>query len=309
MIDMHETGLAERRLVVLAGDKGEYFLGQNPISRVQVAIGTPFIMPGQIEGLGVFDKLRNVQDGKTQSMRQWIDNQNNNNNRRLGVDIKGIQDPDSVYDSKPAGVIKCKRPPQEVIFPIPVDDIGPSCVGLLEYFDKITAQRAGAALDMQTEQQGINSESAHGTERLMSAKELITSMIARNLSETLITQVYRIVHHLIRTELNSPVDVKLNGDWLRSDPNQWMPRKIVTINVGDTPSKKREKYNILTQVLANQLQLKAEGSTLVDDGKVYNTLCDMIALGLDTDSERYYIDPTSQQGQQMSQQAQQMAMQ
>lgn len=309
MVDMHDSGQAERRRVVLAGSDGEHFIDQESVGRVPVAVGSPFLMPGEIEGLGVYDKLKTVQDGKTSGIRQWLDNQNANNNRRLAVDVKGIHDPDSLYESKPGGVIKCKRPPGDVVFPVPVNDIGPSCLTLLEYLDRVTAQRAGAALDMQTEQQNVNGESAHGVERMMSAKELITAMIARNLAETMIKQLYAIVRYIVRTEFAEPQQVKLNQDWLITNPGMWIPERTITINVGDTPSKKREKYNILTQVLANQMQLVGTGSTLVTPEKIHNTLSDMVILGLEQEPSRYYVDPMSQQGQMAAQSAQQNAMQ
>jgi hypothetical protein len=302
MIDMYNSGIAERRLVVLAGREGNTFLINKAIDHVPIAIGTPFLMPGSITGLSLFDKLRSVQDGKTFTVRQYLDNMNSNNNRRVAVNTKAIEDPDSVYDSKPGGVIKCTRPPAEVIFPIPVDDIGISCQALLGYFDQVTSHRAGASLDMQTQQQNIEGDSAHGVERQMSAKELMASMIARNLAETLIRGTFKLVHFIARTRLKGNLLAKFGKSWEQTTPSSWLPRESVTVVVGLSQAKKREKYGILSTLLATQLQLQQSGSLLVSPNTIYNTLMDLTFYGLEENAEKYIIDPESPQAQAAAQQ-------
>ena len=307
MIDSDGDGIAERREVVLAGNEGDHFLDDQPTDIVPIAFGSPFLMPGQIEGLGLYDKVKSIQDGKTVTLRQWLDNMNMNNNRRVAVDVKGVQDPDSVFESKPASVIKCKRNPSEVVFPVPVDDIGPSCQNALNYFDTMTAHRAGAALDMQTQQQTLQGDTAHGIERQMTAKELMVSMMARNLGETLIKRMYAIVHHLLRTRYSQPLQARMQGQWRTTQPSQWRPRDSFTVNVGMTQYRKQQHYAVLQQTFASQLQLMQMGSPLVNQEKVHNTLTDMIETGLDEQSARYWIDPQSPEGQQAQQMAQQAA--
>ena len=309
MIDSDGDGVAERRKVVLAGDEGRHLLDNQPADFVPIAMGSPFLMPGQLVGLGLFDKLKSIQDGKTQSMRQWLDNQNANNNRRIAVDIKGIQDPDSVFDSKPAGVIKAKRDPSTVIMPIPVDDIGPSCQNLLGYFDTITAHRAGSALDMQTQQQTLQGDTAHGIERQMAAKELMISMMARNLAESMVKQMFLLVHATLRTQFDKPINAKMAGQWQQSDPRQWLPRNAITINIGRTASDNQRRYSQLRALYDDQKELMAQGSTLVTEDRMHNVLTDMIACSLEVDSDRYFVDPQSPEGQQANQQKSQSMQQ
>ena len=308
-IDYDLDGYAELRNIVVAGDKAT-ILENSPAKMVPYAAGSPFPVPGQFYGLSFFDKLKNIQDQKTTTQRQYQDNLNANNNRRLAVDIKGIADPNSLLDSKPASVIKCKRSPNDVIMAVPVDDIGPSCIQALDYADRQRSEKVGASLDMQTQQMQVNNDTAHGAERMISAKEEMAAYILSNLFNTLVRNTYLLTHAKLR-EMNSQMSFSQGGEMQMSQTGQWIPRDRLRIDVGMSKGMKALRNQELQSLLGIQSTLEQAGKTgiLVDDTKVYNTLTEIVNNSSSGAVENYFINPQSQQAQQTKQQIGQMQQQ
>lgn len=311
-IDEDGDGVAELRWLVVAGANAEEVLEDIPCNYVPFASGTSYLMPHRFLGLSLFDKLWDVQDGKTTTLRQWDDNLNTMNNRRLAVDYSGMEDPDSLLESKPGGVVSCNRPPADVIMPVPADDIGPSCQLNLEYYDRIAARRAGATLDIQSRGQNMpGGVGSLGLDRLMTAEEQMAAMMARSFGETLIRNMYKLVHYALRTDFQGELKAKISGSWVNSNPSQWKPRDDLEVTVGLSGTERVRKMGVLGQVLGQQLGLMQQGGdgVLVDDTKVHNTLTDFAQLGNLSHPERYWIDPQSQEAQQRKQQNAMMAQQ
>jgi len=307
-VDADGDGYAELRNIVIAG---RTLLVDRPISCISYAAGTSFIMPHRFLGLSFYDKLKDIQDSKTAVKRQYWDNLNHNNNRRLAVNIKGISDPDSVLDSKPAGVLKCKTDPREVVFPIPVDDIGPSCIQALDYLDRQRTEKVGASLDMQSQQNQVSAETAHGVERLVSSKEEMASMITTTIGETLIQSLYLIVHKMSRDYFPHPINLKVQNQWQQTNPTDWLEREKVNINVAASPGEKIRRADSLSKVLETQMGLidKGKNGILASDQNVYNTLSDFVRATNTGHTERYWINPKSPEAQKTAQMNGQQAQQ
>ncbi|GAF83565.1 unnamed protein product, partial [marine sediment metagenome] len=70
MIDIDEDGKAELRHLHLVGN--ELMLNEL-VDWIPLATGSPFMIPHRIYGQSIYDKLREIQDSKTYSLRQWHD--------------------------------------------------------------------------------------------------------------------------------------------------------------------------------------------------------------------------------------------
>lgn len=308
--DFDEDGYAELRNIVY-GDK---IIFENEVAEcIPYAVGCAFPVPNRFIGQSFFDKLQQVQDSKTQVQRQYWDNINANNNRRLGIDVKGLHEPDSVLESKPAGVVKCKRPPQDVIMAIPVDDIGPSCVTALDYLDRQRSEKVGASLDMQTKQMQIDNRTAHGAERMISSKEEMSAYILANLCNTLVRNTYLIVHKKLQ-EMQTNVQYKSEGNWNQTNTGQWLDRDAITVDPGLSKGEKTTRYNALSTTLEHQMNAMQQGQSgiLVDMNKLYFTLSEMTKVSSIGHTDNFWINPQtpeSQQAQQASQQASQQQQQ
>lgn len=291
MYDYDGDGIAELHKVIMTEDE---VIDRSWVEFCTFASGSPFLMPHRFTGMSMFDKLEGTQDQKTKFLRQWLDNADHMNNRRLEVVENQVRIED-VLNSRPGGVVRTKS--RGVVNPIPVDDIGPSCQNALNYLDSVRSERGGASLDMQTQAMTIGAETAHGVERQYSSKEKIAALIARTLAETLIRQCYVLVHANLRTFMSGPQDFEYADQWIQTDPSKWLKRNVIKIDVGMSIGERTAKVATLRGMLDLQikaLELKSE-DVLVNLEKVYDLIMDIgYASGLQN-PERYWIDPRSEQ--------------
>ena len=99
------------------------------------------------------------------------------------------------------------------------------------------------------------------------------------------------------------------GEFKQTTPAQWQygDNPKVTINMSVAESQK--EYQALDMILQQQIQAIEKGTGLTNESKVYNTLRKQAATaGIDNVAD-YWIDPISEEGQQLAQQRQQKAEQ
>jgi hypothetical protein len=272
------------------------------------ASGTAFIQPHRFAGMSIFDKLRQVQDTKTFVLRQYLDSFITCNNPRLAV-LEGMVNLSDAADTVPGGLIRVKA--LDAIRPIPGMDIGASAIQLLDYQDRMTTQRAGAGLELQSgSAQVAMSQSATATALTYSVKEQMSALMCRTIAETLIADVYKNVHRALRHYMSGSISFQNAGVFKKTDASQWKERNKVTIKSGLSMTERTRKVQTLQQILMLQTQMMQMGmGVMVDLNKMYHANIDLLrASGIDT-PERYFIDPKSQESQQAQQAQSQQAQQ
>jgi hypothetical protein len=292
--DFDGDGVAELRYIVMADSE---ILSNEPADFIPYASGTPILQPHRFNGLSIFDKLKEVQDTKTQALRQYIDNIYSSNNARI-VAVPGAVDFDDLSNSRPGGIIKAET--TDAVMPLPFADTGASSQALLDYMDKVRSERGGASLDLQGAEAQIVGETAHGIERQYTAREQLAAMMCRTLAETLIASTYLNCHRAARLYLDQPVQFKAGATWLQTQSNQWPERSYVKVKPGLSTSERMQKSQALQGIIALQQQLMAGGmgGILTDQDNLHNALQDLTrAAGLDS-PQRYWIDPQSPEAQQ-----------
>lgn len=275
-----------------------------PAPRIPYAIGSAILVPHRWYGMSLFLRLKSVQDGKTQVLRQMVDNLLTNNYRQLVV-VDGEVNADDLANPRPGGIVRAHR--LDAVMPIEVTDLGQSSQAALNYFDKMRSERGGASLDLQTAEMQIAGDTAHGTERQMSSREQMASLFARNLSETLIRSLYVLVHATMR-DLSEPLMVQFAGQWQQISPGQWPERTRVNVTAGLSPGERNRKAQTLMALVQVQQGLLQSGSgvAVVDFNNIYRALQDWLRASGIENPERYLIHPQSPQAQQaMAGQAQQ----
>lgn len=280
-----------------------------PVPWIPYATGTAMLYPHEWMGESMFDRLKDVQDAKTSTVRQWLDNLANSNNARTAVDDTAV-DPNHMLNTRPAGVIPVTGNPADHIMPLPIVDVGPSAQSLLDYYDKIRTERGGAALDMASAEAQIIGDTAHGVERQYSSKELTVQMYGKALAETLIRQVYVLMHRTLRVYMNEPISLKYAGQWTQVNPNDWQERTHLNVVVGQTAGQRNSAQQGLMMFIQMGMQLgQMAPGQIVDLGGMYKALQDWLKLvGVDN-PDQYLIDPASPQAQQAAQQQQQTQQQ
>ena len=297
--DSDDDGIAElhRILYLPDNDPGKgAILEDVQVSFVPYATGTPFLQPHQLNGLGLADKLTEIEDDKTEALRQWLDNLKANNNARLAVNSQTVDVEDAV-ESRPGGIVRVNGPVNGNVVQIPVNDVGSSALQALEYLDKIRSERAGASLDLGSAQLQIAGETAHGIERQISSREQLAAMMTATLAETMIRETYLLTHRGLREWMDKPVKARIRGKFVEADPSQWIERDRVNVKSGLSVGERSAKRGALAEVLAQQEKLAAAGldDVLVNAQNHHSAIIDWTRAAMIDNGHRYFLDPESEE--------------
>ncbi len=307
-IDVDQDGISELWRVRVAGYDGNIFLDKERARFIPFCTGTARPLPHRTAGTSLYDALRFVQDSKTVTTRQLLDNQETGNNVRVGA-VEGEVNMQDLTESRPGGVVRMRSP--DAILPLIFNDVGPSCINTLHYMDSVATARAGAAMDMMQGEMQIAASSATGAVNEYGHKEKMSAFFARNIIETIVRGSYLLIHQALRSYYSQPLNVKINGKWQQTDPRKWKPRKSLRVIAGLSGTERREKAAALAQNIQYQsmaLQAGMDGVLVSPDG-VHASLADWLNVVDLDDVSSYYVDPASEEAQQAGQAKQQAQQQ
>ena len=295
--------------VWLAGEgPNEWLLEPKAVNRNPYAAGTAFPIANQHDGEALAEKLSGIQGGKTELVRQWLMNVQNCSFGRYAA-VVGQVELDDVINPKAGGPVRVKRP--DALTPIPVIDVGASIGAAIDYLNHDRTERGGAAIDMLKADQQLAQETAHGTERVYSVKELLVSYMTRNLAESMIRNMFTLAHAELRDGDNGPIALKIADQWTQVDPSEWPERTYCNVKMGYSMGER----TAISQTLFAGLQMYSQGLQAGMEGNVftyrglYKMMVDWLQVNLVDNPESYFVDPTSPQAQQAVQQKQQAAQQ
>ena len=290
LVDFDGDGIAERRKVVLSGEK---LLSNEEWEDVNLIGGATGIIPHKYKGLSMFDRLKSIQDAKTPIVRAIIDGTMLSSNPRLGV-ITGQANLDDILTSRTGGVVRADT--QNSVFEMPNPQVPQSSYSMLQFMDGIRRERGGGAIDSATQAQSVSGDTAHGIERVMSVMELGGAMMARTMGETMVRGVFIQLHNIIRKNHKGLLQAKIGGKWVSSTPSEWKKRTHVSIQVGSSHAERARQSAVLTNVIALQKELAASQSAMFSEEKSYTAITDAVRLGGIKSPDRYFVDPTSDEG-------------
>ena len=140
-----------------------------------------------------------------------------------------------------------------------------------------------------------------------------TEVMARNLAEGGMTQLFKLILHLSIQHQDKETVMRLNGNFVPVDPSSWQADADMTCNVGLGTGRAEERQAALQQAMTIQqgiLQQYGPGNGLVMMHQFRNTAADLLSAAGIKDADRYFMPLTmEQEQQQMAQQAQQAQQQ
>ncbi|MFV2089023.1 MAG: hypothetical protein ACC642_00040 [Pseudomonadales bacterium] len=299
-------GVAEqhRILYLVNGEHSDgSILEDEIVSFVPYATGTAILQPHQLNGLGVYDKLKSVEDVKTDALRQWLDNLRVNNNGKAAVNFRKVV-MDDATQSRPGGIIRIDGEVGGNYQPIPVNDVGASAEAALNYQDKVRSERAGASLDLMSgPAQMAGMQTATGVERVFGVKEMMAAMMCRTLSETLMREMYLLTHRALREWVTKPLSARIRGEFVEQNPSEWKERDRVNVKTGLSLAERQTKRSSMEAIVAQQEKLMGQGrGDLVTSDQYFASLMDWTRAAMVDNGDRYFLDPKSERSQQIAQQ-------
>ena len=298
-VDYDGDGVAELRRVVVLGD--EIALNEE-IDEGNMASGVAFRTPHRHLGGSLYEKLIDLQQIKTDLLRQGLDNTWLVNNSGMAVDQDNVN-LDDLMTRRPGNVVRTRGSPMDKFKELATPPVLGDIMQAIEYVDSQQQWRTGVGEDTTTLNPDELQDVTKGASMaLLSKSELKVEQIARLLSEGL-KDAFRKINNLIIRHQDKKMILQLRGKWVPIDPSQWKMRTSVSINVGLGSGNRDETRANLMQ-LGQLMQLgKQAGMVSPDNG--YNFLkksCE--TLGFSAPDE-FFTDPQTPQGQQLQKAMQQ----
>jgi len=309
-MDVDQTGIAKlMKICVAGGDSPTELLSIDEIEDMPWVSTTAFLMSHKFQGLSITDRLKQIQEQKTSLWRNMFDNLYLQNNQR-NIVVEGQVKLDDLLVSRPGGIIRAKR--TDSIVPLITPQIGQDAYQMMDYLDRVRAGRVGVDPDGTANPQNVGDRvGSEGVARLMNAKEELVGLIIRVIAETGIKPLCTKIRDLSVKHVNSVHDFKFRGVWQKINPAEWDDRTKSTVRVGTGTGNHMLQVQSVMQVLSMQTQVKADpSSALLTEQKIFDTLDDYCKFSGLNGATKYFMDPSSPEGQQARQKIdQQMSQQ
>ena len=312
-VDAFGTGIPSLYRFVLGG--GSYtLLSAEPIDKVPFAIFEVSPEPHSFFGTSIFDLIKEDQDASTAMLRSVLDSAAMTLTPRLVVQENAIN-LDDILNNEVGAVIRARQPGAVQSLDIPF--VGAQVLPALQYLDAQIESKTGVT----KASQGLNPDQLQSTTAVavsaqMSAAAAQVEVMARNLAEGGMTQLFKLILHLSIQHQDKSAIMRLENNYVSVDPTSWDADYDLSVNVGLGTGRAEERAAALQQTLSIQqqiLQAYGPGSGLTTMSQYRNTLADLLASAGIKNADRYFQPLTQEQEQammaQQAQQAQQQAQQ
>lgn len=302
-LDVNDAGIAERQKITLAGHT---ILEIEAVEEHPLISATAIIMPHKWAGLSIYDRLKEIQDQKTALIRNIFDNIYLQNNQRLivgpGTNL------DDVMTNRPGGLLRTEI--MGSVMPVVTQSLGAEPFALLDKLSEVSAGRSGVSPEGAAQAHMVGTDTAHGIERLMTAKEELVGLIVRVVAETGLKPLCLRIRELLRRHVDSVQEYKFRNQWMKLNPAEWKDRSRVSVRVGLGSGDKQNQLNAMTQVLMYQEKVMLNPQqSMVQESQVFNAINDFSKLAGLTTARNYFTDPSSEEGQKRKQEKEQQGQQ
>lgn len=306
-IDKEGTGQPMLYQFILGGTNYK-MLSCELADRVPFAIFEVDPEPHAFFGSSLVDLVIDDQDAATAMLRGVLDNVALTNNPGLEI-VDGQVSIDDLLNNEIGRIVRVKQPNsiREQVVPFTAGSTLPA----LQYFDNLIDNKTGISKASQgLDADVLQSASATAVAATMKSAAGQAEVIARNLAEGGMKQLFTLIAATIIENTNKKEIIRLNNNFVDVDPRSWDAGADMIVNVGIGTGQEKEKQAMLGQMLAVQMDVwQKYGPTngLVSMTNVRNTLADLLALSGIKNSEKYFEPVTKESEAQLIQQKQQQA--
>lgn len=271
-IDFDGDGIAERRHIMVSGNVvlvNEYF------NHTPYASLSAILMPHKAIGRSRAEITYQTQLQKTALVRGMNDNIYMVNNPRNVV--HGDVDLDDMLTVRTNGIVRLDEGsqvlPANAVAPLVIPYIGDRTLQVIQYVDQARAQTSGTLMASQNlNPDTIQDETATRFQGVQDAGTAKIELIARNYAETGFRKLFEGIAWLVSRYQDTETEFRVLGKALTVNPKGWKYNHYVESNVGLGAGDNENLIEALQGIYGIQQQLKAQGSVLVDEVDIYNTL-------------------------------------
>ena len=291
MLDYDEDGIAERRHIVRSST-GDVVLLNESFNHVPYAIMSANLMPHRAIGRSRAEIAAPTALNKTAILRGINDNIYAVNKPQTAINES--VNPDDVMNRRLNGVwrVRGKEHPGQSVMMIETPYIGDKALQVIQYLDQARAQTTGTLMASQ----GLNAddlgkETATRFTGIQDASQAKVELVARNMAETGWRDLFVGVAWLDENFQDSESEIEVLGEELKVNPGDWKFNHSAASTVGLGIGDNEKLMTTMSAFLQVHQGLKAEGSPLTDQVKLYNILSRIVKGSGLADVSEFYNNP------------------
>ena len=308
-IDVYGTGTPIMHRILMGGGR-DTIIDYEPWGTLPFAVFEVDPEPHAFFGRSISDLIMNDQDSSTAMLRGILDNVALTNNPSIDV-VEGQVNIDDVLNNEIGAIRRIKSPGAISVNPVPF--VAGQTLSAVQYMDLQTEGKTGVSkASMGLDPEALSNQTATGAQLTAQAGAGQIEVMARNLAEGGMRQMFRLILELLVENSCEETMMRLNGMYVPIDPRSWNAEMDVTVNVGIGMGREEQKHIALNQALQTQMAIYQQYGAqngLVSLTQIRNTLGDILALNGVRNADRYFTPLTPEIEAQLIQQQMMMAQQ
>ena len=301
--DRDGDGIAELLKVCTVG--GAYkIVAVEGASEIPFASFCPDPEPHTFIGQSEADKLMDIQETKSQIMRDVLDSLSQSIHPRTAI-VDGQVNLADVMKVETGGIVRMRAP--GMVQPLTTPFVGQAAFPMIEYFDSLKETRTG----MSRASQGLNADALQSSTRAavaatISAAQGRIELVARIFAETGLKRLFRGMLRMFVQHQDRPMMIRMRGQFVQVDPRVWNADMDVDVNVALSATSNEERIAVLTQISQKQEQILAQmgpQNPMVSLAQYRTTLAKIVELSGFRDASQFFtaVPPDWQPPQQQPQ--------
>ena len=288
-VDYDKDGLPELRKLCCMGSS--YKMVRNLPASYIPFVDFPFDPEphtSPIEAMSVFDITHDIQEIKSQVLRNTLDSLAQSIHPRTAV-VEGQVNIDDVLNNETGAVIRMRAP--GMVQPLAQPFVGQAGYSMLEYMDQVKEDRTG----MSKAAMGLNADALQSTTKAavnatIGASQSRLELTARIMAEGM-KKLFKGILFLLTTHQDKPRTIRLRNEWVAIDPRGWDASMDVSVNVGLGTGDTNDRLQTLTMI--SQMQREIIGTyglnnPVVTPQMYTRTLQKMVEISGFKDASQYF---------------------
>lgn len=308
-MDVEGTGIPRLYKFLCAGNDYEV-LDYELCDYVPFAIFEVDPEPHTFFGRSLAEIVEEDQDAATSLLRGLLDSLAMANNPRV-MAVQNLVNMDDLLNNEIGGVVRVKD--INALREFSIGNAASNALPAMQFFDEAVRAKTGVTgASMGMDADALQSQTATGVNAAVQAASAVAELIARNLAEGGMRQMFRLIASIARANPNPDEMMRLDGQFVPVDPRSWTNDLDMVTNVGLGNNRREDRIGALQMTMQTQMNIwQAYGpqNGIVTMTGIRNTLADLLAMAGINNADRYYNPMNPQIEQQMMMQAQQAAMQ
>jgi hypothetical protein len=306
-MDVEGTGVPRMYKFICAGNDYE-ILDYELCDYVPFAIFECDPEPHTFFGRSLAEIVIEDQDASTSLLRGLLDGLAMANNPRV-MAVTNMVNMDDLLNNEIGGIVRVKD--INALREFAIGNAATAALPAIQFYDEAIRAKTGvtgAAMGMDAN--ALQSQTAAGVNAAVQAASAVSELIARNLAEGGMRQMFRLIAQIARANPNEGEMMRLDGQFVPVDPRSWTSDLDLVTNVGLGNNHRDERIAALQMTMQTQMQVwQAYGPSngIVTMTGIRNTLADILGMAGIHNADRYYNQMNPQIEQQLMMQAAQAA--